>query len=95
MLAEDSFILVTNPVENYYPAQLGFFGMLTAFQYVLHENYLDSTMKSVNFEFGEKTEAYFACTTVLNGETLILGGQKQSNQVCFISFAENISKYIF
>ena len=41
----------------------------------------DSTMKSINFEFGENTEAYFACTTVLHGETLILGGQKQSNQV--------------
>ena len=27
VLAEDSFILVTNPVENYYPAKMGFFGM--------------------------------------------------------------------
>ena len=26
VLAEDSFILVTNPGQNYYPAQLGFFG---------------------------------------------------------------------
>ena len=38
-------------------------------------------MKNINFELGENTTAYFACTTVLNGETLVLGGQKQSNQV--------------
>ena len=48
----------------------------------------DSTMKSINFEFGENTEAYFACTTVLHGETLILGGQKQSNQVSNISLQQ-------
>ena len=42
-------------------------------------------MKNINFEFGDNTEAYFACITILNGETLVLGGQKQSNQVCLFT----------
>ena len=41
----------------------------------------DKQIKHINFTLGERTEAYFACSTVFNGETLIFGGKKYYNQV--------------
>ena len=41
----------------------------------------DAGMKQITFNLGESTEAYFACTIVFNGRTLVLGGKKQYNQV--------------
>ena len=46
-----------------------------------------------HFTLGVDTEAYFGCSVVYHGETLVLGGKKKPNQVC-LSF--NIVKiYIF
>ena len=36
---------------------------------------------SNNFTLGAKTEAYYACSTVFQGETHIFGGQREYNQV--------------
>ena len=38
-----------------------------------------------NFTLGPATEAYFACSALFNGETLIFGGMREPNQV----FLEN------
>ena len=42
-----------------------------------------NSMQRTNFTLGVKTEAYFGCSVVYKGETLILGGKKEPNQVCF------------
>jgi len=39
-------------------------------------------MQRIVFTLDDTTEAYFSCSTVYNGETLILGGKKEPNQVC-------------
>ena len=36
---------------------------------------------SGDFTLGTGTEAYFACSTILNGETFVFGGMKEPNQV--------------
>ena len=41
-----------------------------------------NSMQRTNFTLGVKTEAYFGCSVVYKGETLILGGKKEPNQVC-------------
>ena len=38
-------------------------------------------MQRTYFTLGVDTEAYFGCSVVYNGETLILGGKKEPNQV--------------
>ena len=38
-------------------------------------------MQRTHFTLGVNTEAYFGCSVVYNGETLILGGKKEPNQV--------------
>ena len=38
-------------------------------------------MQRTNFTLAVDTEAYFGCSVVYNGETLILGGKKEPNQV--------------
>ena len=42
-------------------------------------------MQRTVFTLDVATEAYFSCSVVFNGETLILGGKKEPNQVssCF------------
>ena len=40
-------------------------------------------MKQINFTLGLGTETYFACSLVFNGETLVLGGKNEYNQVQF------------
>ena len=40
-------------------------------------------MQRINFTLGVDTEAYFGCSVVYHGETLVLGGKKEPNQVCF------------
>ena len=32
---------------------------------------------------GNETEAYYSCSAILNGETLVLGGKRHFNQVSF------------
>ena len=49
----------------------------------MYNFFSDFEMKQINFTLGPGTEAYFACSLVLNGETLVLGGKKQYNQVRF------------
>ena len=43
----------------------------------------DYPIKSVNFVMGNETEAYYSCSAILNGETLVLGGKRHFNQVSF------------
>ena len=38
-------------------------------------------MQRTHFTLGVNTEAYFGCSVVYNGETLIFGGKKEPNQV--------------
>ena len=38
-------------------------------------------MSEINFTLDVGTEAYFACSLIYMGETLILGGKKEYNQV--------------
>ena len=38
-------------------------------------------MQQTHFTLGVNTEAYFGCSVVYNGETLILGGKQEPNQV--------------
>ena len=40
-----------------------------------------NSMQRTYFTLGVDTEAYFGCSVVYNGETLILGGKKEPNQV--------------
>ena len=41
----------------------------------------DNDIKAINFNLGDETEAYHACTIVLKGQTLVLGGKTRPNQV--------------
>ena len=45
-----------------------------------------------HFTLGVDTEAYFGCSVVYHGETLVLGGKKEPNQVCLRFY---LLKYIF
>ena len=38
-------------------------------------------MQRTHFTLGVNTEAYFGCSVVYNGDTFILGGKKEPNQV--------------
>ena len=49
------------------------------YQTYLHK-FLDHEIKGIDFNLGDGTEAYFACTTVFEGETLVLGGKREYNQ---------------
>ena len=49
-----------------------------------------NSIQRTNFTLGEKTEAYFGCSVVYKGETLILGGKKEPNQVCFFFYCLKI-----
>lgn len=40
-------------------------------------------MQGINFTLGTDTEAYFGCSVIYKGETLIIGGKKEPNQVGF------------
>ena len=42
--------------------------------------FLDHQIKGIDFNLDDGTEAYFACTTVFEGETLVLGGKREYNQ---------------
>ena len=42
---------------------------------------LDNSMNGINFKLGPETEAYFGCTTVFKGETIVFGGKKEPQQV--------------
>ena len=48
---------------------------------ILNINLQDSGIKRMDFVFGNSTEAYFACSIIFNGKTLILGGKQNYNQV--------------
>ena len=52
-------------------------------------------MQRTVFTLDVATEAYFSCSVVFNGETLILGGKKQPNQVRFIYFLSKLIPYKF
>ena len=42
-------------------------------------------MQQTYFTLGAETEAYFGCSVIYNGETLIFGGKKEPNQVIFFT----------
>ena len=44
---------------------------------------LDNPITGINFDLGPGTEAYFGCTTVFKGETIVFGGKKEPQQVSF------------
>ena len=52
---------------------------LEKYKIYLHK-FLDHEIKGIDFNLGDGTEAYFACTTVFEGETLVLGGKREYNQ---------------
>ena len=52
--------------------------MITSY-FSLH-SFLDHQIKSNDFILGDGTETYFACSTVFQGETLVLGGKREYNQ---------------
>ena len=66
VLAEPSSVVVTNPFQSYHPFEVSFFG---------------EPMAGINFNLGPGTEAYFGCTTVFKGETIVFGGKKEPQQV--------------
>ena len=41
----------------------------------------DNKIEKINFKLGAGTEVYHACSIVFKGETLVLGGKTQPNQV--------------
>ena len=49
--------------------------------FVLFYVILDNPMTGINFNLGPRTEAYFGCTTVFKGETIVFGGKKEPQQV--------------
>ena len=51
-------------------------------------------MQRTYFTLGVDTEAYFGCSVVYNGETLILGGKKEPNQVIYYLNSSKIN-YLF
>ena len=54
------------------------------------KNGILDTVVSGDFTLGPHTEAYYACTAVFNGETLVFGGMREPNQVFFDYLAEII-----
>ena len=93
VLREPSFLIVTNPVQKYHPIQMNFLGKKLSFddqnlifflgQILLKIIFLDDKIKGVDFTIDDSTEAYFACSIVFKGETLVLGGKRKYNQVSF------------
>ena len=60
---------------------MNFLGKIFLKKYQTYLNkVLDHEIKGINFNLGDGTEAYFACTTVFKGEQLILGGKREYNQ---------------
>ena len=47
---------------------------------------LDYPMTDINFNLGPRTEAYFGCTVVFKGETIVFGGKKEPQQVSFENY---------
>ena len=60
---------------------MNFLGKIFLKKYQTYLNkVLDHEIKGIDFNLGDGTEAYFACTTVFEGETLVLGGKREYNQ---------------
>ena len=51
-------------------------------------------MQRTHFTLGVNTEAYFGCSVVYNGETLVLGGKQEPNQVISLLDSSKIN-YLF
>ena len=49
-------------------------------------------VEAIDFSFGEKTEVEASCSTVYQGEQLIIGGWNERNQVRVLSSYENYDK---
>lgn len=49
-------------------------------------------VEAINFSFGEKTEVEASCSTVYQGEQLIIGGWNERNQVRVLSAYYNYDK---
>ena len=52
-------------------------------------------MQRTHFTLGVNTEAYFGCSVVYNGETLILGGKKEPNQVISNLNSSKINNFFY
>ena len=86
VLREPTFVVVTNPVQKYHPIQMNFLGEKLNFKIFLGflQFFWDHQIKGIDFTLGDgNTEVYFACSLVFKGETLILGGKRNYNQVSF------------
>ena len=109
VLAEPTFVFLSNPMQMYHSMQISFFGKKEIFN--LHQqvsfihpqhnlskpqekrviNVSGNPMQRTNFTLDVNTEAYFGCSVVYNGETLVLGGQKEPNQVYFCFYRLKIN----
>ena len=69
-------MILTNPTQEFYSIGL---------------NVASNQMFSTDFSFGDETEVNGACSIVFQGETLILGGRKEYNQVS--KFSKLIDHY--
>ena len=100
VLREPTFLIVANPVQKYHPIQMNFLGKNLKIAFHSWSSlkrgspyrpvwniFLDHQIKGTDFNLGDGTEAYFACSTVFQGETLVLGGKRELNQVSFQIFA--------
>ena len=79
VLSERSLVILTNPYQKYYSIEM---------------NFINNYMQNLDFSFESQTEVTGACTTVFKGETLILGGQKEKNQVSLIIEVNKMTKLI-
>ena len=79
VLSERSLVILTNPYQKYYAIEM---------------NFINNYMQNLDFSFGSQTEVTGACTTIFKGETLILGGQKEKNQVSLIIEVNKMTKLI-
>ena len=51
-----------------------------AVENIFFTQFLDHQIKGIDFNLGDGTESYFACTMVFQGEQLVLGGKREYNQ---------------
>ena len=79
VLSERSLVILTNPYQKYYSIEM---------------NFVNNYMQNLDFSFDSQTEVTGACTTIFKGETLILGGQKEKNQVSLTMMVNKLTKLI-
>ena len=92
---ESSVLIVANPYFHLELIKINFPGKIFKMKKIeifAAKNGILDTVVSGDFTLGPHTEAYYACTAVFNGETLVFGGMREPNQVFFDYLAEIIKK---